>query len=128
MRRWDDDGERFDRIEITGIAASGVHGVYADEALVAQPFVVDVILWTEVDEAARTDRLQETIDYVTASQVVQQVVTSSRAQLVERLAEELCAALLADERAAAVRVTVHKPRAARDAHATDVRITVTRTR
>ena len=120
--------QHADRIEITGIAASGVHGVYDDEALDAQPFVIDVVLWTDVSEAVATDRLEATIDYVAASGLVQQVVASSRALLIERLAEELCEAMLANPLALAVRTTVHKPRAARDAKAQDVCITVTRTR
>ena len=118
----------YDRIDISGIATSGVHGLYPDEALDAQPFVVDVTIWTTFDEAARTDRLESTIDYVAASGVVQQVVESSHALLIERLADEICNALLANNLAAAVKVTVHKPRAARDAKAHDVSITLTRAR
>jgi dihydroneopterin aldolase len=117
-----------DRIEITGIAASGVHGVYEDEAEDAQPFVVDVVLWTNVDEAVASDRLETTIDYVAASGLVQQVVEASRAKLIERLADELCQELLTNIHALAVQVTVHKPRAARDARAVDVSVTLTRTR
>jgi dihydroneopterin aldolase len=118
----------YDRIDITGIATSGVHGLYPDEALDAQPFVVDVTIWTTFDEAARTDRLENTIDYVAASGVVQQVVESSRALLIERLADEICNALLSQDLAVAVRVTVHKPRAARDSRAADVSITMARMR
>ena len=117
-----------DRIEIVGIAASGVHGVYADEAEDAQPFVVDVVLWTNVSEAVASDRLESTIDYVAASRLVQQIVEASRAKLIETLADELCQALLTNMLALAVQVTVHKPRAARDARAADVSITLTRTR
>jgi dihydroneopterin aldolase len=117
-----------DRIEITGIAASGVHGVYEDEDVDAQPFVVDVLIWTNVSEAATSDRLESTIDYVAASELVQQVVESSRAKLIETLANEICEALLSNIHALAVQITVHKPRAARDARADDVSITLMRTR
>lgn len=129
MSRWGTDPiDQYDRIDITGIAASGVHGLYPDEALDAQPFVVDVTIWTTFDEAARTDRLESTIDYVAASGVVQHVVETSRALLIERLADEICSALLAGELAVAVKVTVHKPRAARDSRATDVSISLSRAR
>jgi dihydroneopterin aldolase len=132
MRRLDGEAyetlQHADRIEITGIAASGVHGVYEDEAVDAQPFVIDAVLWTDVSEAVATDRLEKTIDYVAASGLVQQVVGSSQALLIERLGEELCEAMLANPLALAARITVHKPRAARDAKAQDVCITVTRMR
>ncbi|MGV8849509.1 MAG: dihydroneopterin aldolase [Propionibacteriaceae bacterium] len=129
MSRWDANPiDQYDRIDITGISTSGVHGLYPDEALDAQPFVVDVTIWTTFDEAARSDRLESTIDYVAASGVVQHVVETSRALLIERLADEICNALLANDLAVAVKVTVHKPRAARDSRAADVSISLTRAR
>jgi dihydroneopterin aldolase len=117
-----------DRIEILGIAAEGVHGVYAEEALAPQAFTVDVTMWLSMFAAVADDELSATIDYVVASHVVRQVVETSTVLLVESLAAAVCEALLARPEAIAVRATVHKPRAARDAHATDVRLTMTRTR
>ena len=40
-----------DRIELSGIAAEGVHGLYADEALAPQPFTVDLTLWLDMTAA-----------------------------------------------------------------------------
>jgi dihydroneopterin aldolase len=117
-----------DRIEIVGITAEGVHGVYADEALAAQAFVVDVTMWLNTDEAVAGDELASTIDYVSASRVVREVVESSTVRLVESLSAAVCEAILAIPAVLAVRTTMHKPRAARDAHATDVSLTMTRTR
>ena len=117
-----------ERIEITGIAAEGIHGVYAEEALAPQAFTVDVTMWLSMDAAVAGDELSATIDYVVASEVVRDVVATSKVLLVESLAAAVCEALLVRPEAVAVRATVHKPRAARDAHATDVRLTMTRTR
>jgi dihydroneopterin aldolase len=116
-----------DRIQLSGIAAEGVHGLYADE-VTPQPFTVDVTLWLSMDAAVAGDELSATIDYVAASRVVREVVETSPVLLVESLAAAVCEALLDSPHAVAVRVTVHKPRAARDAHASDVRLTMTRTR
>ena len=117
-----------DRIEITGIAAEGVHGVYAEEFLAAQPFTVDVTMWLSMADAVAGDELSATIDYVVASEVVRHVVETSSVLLVESLAAAVCEALLARPEAIAVCASVHKPRAARDAHASDVHLTMTRTR
>lgn len=117
-----------DRIEISGIVAEGVHGVYAEEALAPQSFTVDVTMWLSMAAAVAGDELSATIDYVVASQVVRQVVETSTVLLVESLAAAVCEALLDRPEAIAVRASVHKPRAARDAHASDVRLTMTRTR
>lgn len=118
----------LDRIEVSGIASAGVHGVYADEAEHAQPFVVDVTLWTRTDDAVGTDELTSTIDYVVVGSLVREVVASSPVLLLESLCAELCESLLSSLAPAAVRVVVHKPRAAQDTHARDVRVTLTRTR
>lgn len=117
-----------DRIEISGIAADGIHGLYADEALAAQPFTVDVTIWLSMDAAVADDDLSGSIDYVVASEAVRTVVETSTVLLVESLAAAVCEALLERPAAIAVQACVHKPRAARDAHASDVRLTMTRTR
>jgi len=117
-----------DHIEIVGVTSEGVHGVYAEEALAAQPFVVDVALWLNTDEAVAGDELSATIDYVSASRVVREVVETSTVLLVESLTAAVCEALLEIPALLAVRATVHKPRAAGDAHAADVSLTMTRTR
>ncbi len=117
-----------DRIDISSIAAEGVHGLYADEALGPQPFTVDVTMWLSMDAAVANDDLAGSIDYVVASEVVRHVVETSTVLLVESLAAAVCEALLEGSAAIAVRACVHKPRASRDAHASDVRLTMTRTR
>jgi len=119
---------RADRIEILGIAADGVHGVYAEEFLAPQAFTVDVTLWLSMDSAVAGDELDATIDYVVASEDVRHVVETSTVLLVESLAAAICETLLERPAAIAVSVSVHKPRAARDAIADDVRLTMTRTR
>ncbi len=117
-----------DRIQVTGIMAEGVHGVYAEEALAAQRFSVDVTMWLDMGAAVAGDELAATIDYVEASAVVRDVVENTTVLLVESLAAAVCEALLGASSATAVRVTVHKPRAARDTKANDVGLTMTRTR
>lgn len=117
-----------DRIDISGIAAEGVHGLYADEAVAPQPFTVDVTMWLSMDAAVAGDDLSGSIDYVVASGAVRSVIETSTVLLVESLAAAVCEALLEHPGAIAVRACVHKPRAAHDAHASDVRLTMTRTR
>ncbi|MHB1008035.1 MAG: dihydroneopterin aldolase [Propionibacteriaceae bacterium] len=119
---------RADRIEVVGITADGVHGVYAEEALAPQRFSVDMTMWLDMGAAVAGDEIGATIDYVEASEVVRRVVETSTVLLVESLAAAVCQAILDATSAIAVSVTVHKPRAARDTKSTDVRLTMTRTR
>ena len=92
-----------DRIELSGIAAEGVHGLYADEALAPQPFTVDVTMWVDMEAAVAGDELSASIDYVAASQAVREVVETSTVLLVESLAAAVCEALGKDEEAAALK-------------------------
>lgn len=117
-----------DRIEILGIRAEGVHGVYPEEALAPQPFEVDVTMWLNMDDAVEFDDLTATIDYVATSKLVRNVIETSPVLLVESLAAAVCEELLEKTAALAVSACVQKPRAASDAGASDVRLTMTRTR
>jgi dihydroneopterin aldolase len=102
-------GER-DRIELRGLRIVGIHGVLAEEQARAQPFEVDLDLEADLAVAGRSDRLEDTIDYGALSEQVASVVQNERHALLERLAERIAETALADERVAAVTVTLRKLR------------------
>ena len=52
-----------DRIVVRGIEAFGYHGVLPEERVQGQPFVVDLMVQTDVSDAAATDDLSGTVDY-----------------------------------------------------------------
>jgi len=79
------------------------------ERTTPQPLELDVDLQADLDEAGRTDDLADTVDYGAACAVVEQVVTTLRPQLLERMASAVADALLElDARIDAVTVTVRK--------------------
>ena len=51
----------MDAISITGLTATGFHGVFPEERLNGQRFVVDVELGLHVE--TRSDELSDTVDY-----------------------------------------------------------------
>jgi 7,8-dihydroneopterin aldolase/epimerase/oxygenase len=99
-------------IEIKGLVSFARHGVGEEEAKHGQRFVLDLSLDVDVEKAARTDQLADTIDYGEVIAVAGAAFHERRFYLIEAAAAHVAAALLAHfEGARAVRVTVRKPSA-----------------
>jgi dihydroneopterin aldolase len=99
----------MDRITLTGIDVYAHHGVHPAERELGQRFVIDVALWGDWSQAARSDSLGQALDYVAVHRRINEATAAQSFQLLEALAETLCAELLAAFPVASVEVTVHKP-------------------
>lgn len=118
-----------DRITLTGIRAWAHHGVLAHEGELGQRFVADVSLEVDLAAAGRSDDLDDTLDYGAVASVVHDRLTGPTHELVEAVAADVAAAVLAhDGRISAVEVTLHKPHAPVTVDLDDVAITIRRTR
>jgi dihydroneopterin aldolase len=117
----------MDRIVLTGLRAFGHHGVYDFERANGQEFVADVTLELDLAPAAGSDDVADTVDYGALAQRLAAVIAGPPVNLIETLADRLAQVCLADERVAAVEVTVHKPQAPVGVTLTDVAVTVRRT-
>lgn len=118
-----------DTITLTGITAQGFHGVFEDERRNGQPFVVDVVLHTDLRPAGLSDDLTQTAHYGELAEQVAQIIAGEPLNLIEALAERIAAAVLADFAVIdAVDVTVHKPQAPITVPFGDVSVTIHRER
>lgn len=99
-----------DRIEVLGIRGFGFHGVLAEERAQGQEFTVDVVLGTEVTQAAATDDLANTVNYADVAMRVHDHITGEPVDLIETLAVRIADDVLAMG-AIWVEVAVHKPSA-----------------
>jgi dihydroneopterin aldolase len=99
----------LDRITLRGIRAYGKHGVFAYERERVAPFDIDVTIETNLDAAATSDDLVDTLDYASIHRTLVRTVAGTSFALLERLAAELANAVLTDARVQAVEVTVAKP-------------------
>jgi dihydroneopterin aldolase len=99
----------MDRITLDGIDVYAHHGVHPAERELGQRFVIDVDLHGDWSAAARSDELARALDYVAVHRRIREVTASTSFQLLETLADEICASLLADFPIARAVVTVHKP-------------------
>lgn len=101
-----------DAVFLEGLHFYAYHGVNPEERAQGQRFLVDVALATDLRAAGRGDDLNQTIDYSAVYERVRAIVEGPPRQLLEAVAEELAAALLAAFPATAVTVTVRKPEVA----------------
>jgi dihydroneopterin aldolase len=97
-----------DRILISGLRVLGVHGVLPEERTRAQPFEIDLELTVDVSAAGASDALSDTVDYAAVADAAAAIVRDESYQLLERLATRIAEVCRADERVAAVVVTVRK--------------------
>jgi dihydroneopterin aldolase len=98
-----------DKIEVRGLRVHGHHGVYDQERATGQAFVLDVALDVDSQIAARTDNLDDTIDYARLIERIADLVRSTRFNLIEALGAHIADDLLTMRRVAAVRVCITKP-------------------
>lgn len=117
-----------DRVVLTGLRARGRHGVLARERADGQEFVVDVTVWLDLADASRSDALADTLDYGTLARRAAEIVGGPPCALIETVAGRIADEVMADERAHAVEVTIHKPEAPIPAEFADVAVVVRRSR
>lgn len=118
---------RIDTITLTGISATGFHGVFPEERRDGQTFVVDVELGLPLETTS--DALEDTVSYAEIAEVVEEVLTGEPKNLIETVAGLIAARCLQhDDRVETVRVTVHKPQAPVRQAFDDMSVTITRSK
>ena len=117
-----------DRIELRGLTIRGNHGVFDHERRDGQDFIVDIIVWMDLEAAAASDDLADTLDYGVLAQRAADIVAGPPRQLIETVAGEIADDVMRDERAHAVEVVVHKPSAPIPLQFSDVAVVARRSR
>ena len=95
-------------IELRGLVVHGFHGVLDEERREGQPFVFDVSL-VAGEDAARTDDVQDAIDYRAVASAVVEVSSRQRYHLLEALAAAVADELVRRFAVERARVRVRKP-------------------
>ena len=122
------DGAGADRIELRGLRCFGYHGVLDHERRDGQRFLVDATCHVDLSAAADSDDLADTVDYGELAARLHAAVTATRFDLIEALADHLCALALADRRVVEVEVRVAKPDAPVDVDLDEVAVVRRRAR
>lgn len=101
-----------DSIFITGLLIHAHHGVMEHEEKVGQRFIIDLEMALDLSDAARSDKLVDTVSYSAIVDAATQAFTARSYRLVEAAAGSIADAILTSfPRVTSIRVTVHKPHA-----------------
>ncbi|WP_078322992.1 dihydroneopterin aldolase [Mycobacteroides chelonae] len=117
-----------DRIELRGLKVFGYHGVFEHERRDGQEFSVDVTVWLDLDTAAATDQLTDTLDYGKLAQRAAAIVSGPPRNLIESVAGAIADDVMTDARVHAVEAVVHKPDAPIPLTFSDVAVVARRSR
>ena len=102
-----------DFIEIEDLLVRAIVGVNPDERENRQDVMITVRLEADLRPAARTDSIDDAVNYKSIKKSIIAFVEQSSYQLVETLAEEVAQLCLKDSRVDRVRVHLRKPGALR---------------
>ncbi|HEV2878532.1 MAG TPA: dihydroneopterin aldolase [Candidatus Eremiobacteraceae bacterium] len=97
-------------IRINGMRFFGKHGANAGERDRDQPIDVDLEISVNLERAAISDALKDTVDYGALYRTCEQIVTQQSFALLEALADRIVQAVCQDSRVIDVIVRVRKPR------------------
>ena len=79
----------MDEIIIDRLKVSGKHGCFAEERNEFRDFEVSLRLFLPLSTAAKTDELDDTIDYPAAMAIVEGVLKGESVRLIEKLAQTI---------------------------------------
>ena len=114
-----------DKISIIGIQALGYHGLLDDERKNGQLFIVDVEVELDLSKAAKSDDINNSVDYNALAVLIHNEITGPAVNLIESLAHRIGKkALNSFKEIDEIEVTVHKPKAPIEVSFTDVSVSI----
>ena len=118
----------MDKIYIRGLRVYAYHGVKETEKEKGQTFELDITLEADLRRPGATDDLNDTVNYSKVTKRVLAVMQAEKNDLIERAAQRVAEAVLADFPVEAVTVLLKKPRAPIAADFDYVAVEITRRR
>jgi dihydroneopterin aldolase len=116
----------MDFIFLTGLTTDCIIGIWDWERRVKQKVVIDLEMGADIRRAARSDAIDDTLDYKRVSKRLLQFVGESEFQLVETLTERIAQVIVTEFDVPWVRVRLNKQGAIRGSR--DVGIQIERRR
>lgn len=116
----------MDKIYIRDLLVRCIVGIYPEERTEKQDVKINMVLYTDLRKAGKTDDIDDTVNYKTIKKQVLKMVQESDFFLIEKLAEEAAQIALVDPKVQYVNVSIDKPGALRFARSVAVDITRSR--
>ena len=103
----------MDIVFINDLRIETIIGIYDWERKVKQTISLDLEMGADIRKAAKTDAIEDTLNYKAVAKRLISFVGESEYQLVETLAEKIAEIVLNEFSVPWVKLTVHKPGAVR---------------
>lgn len=101
----------MDKIIIKDLRVTGIIGIYDFERTTPQEMVINVVLLTDIRQAAKTDALADCVDYEKVAKKVKAHAETAQRLTVEALAEDLAQLCLETPGVRGVQIRVEKTEA-----------------
>ena len=112
----------MDIVFIRDLQIETVIGIYDWERKVRQIISLDIDMASDIQKAAGSDNIEDTLSYKTVAKRLIAFVEQSEFELVEALAEKICEIILEEFEVPWVRLTLNKPGAVRGSKSVGVMI------
>jgi dihydroneopterin aldolase len=112
----------MDIIFLQDLHVDAVIGIWDWERRIRQKIVIDLEMAADIRKAARSDSVDDTLNYKLVAKRIEQFVTESEFRLVETLAEQIATIVIDEFAVPWVRVRVSKPGAIRGSRNVGVQI------
>lgn len=99
----------MDKIFLNNLDIDTIIGIYDWERETLQTLSFDLEMDWNISKAAKSDDIADTLDYGAIATSIVDFVEASRYQLIETLAEDLCALLLSNYPIPKIKLTLSKP-------------------
>ncbi|MFT4937889.1 MAG: dihydroneopterin aldolase [Paraglaciecola sp.] len=99
----------MDKIYIEGLQVYSLIGVYDWEREAKQRLLVDMQLFTDLSPAAKSDQVNDTLNYAEVASCIEKVANISEFKLLEALADAIIAAVFAGFPVQKISLKLSKP-------------------
>jgi dihydroneopterin aldolase len=112
----------MDIIFLSGLTTECIIGIWDWERKIKQKVVIDLEMAADIRKAARSDSIEDTLDYDSVSQRLLQFVSDSQFRLVETLTDRIAQIIITEFGVSWVRIKLNKPGAVRASRDVGIRI------
>jgi len=113
----------MDKVFIKGLEVEGIIGIFQWEREVRQIISVDIEMDFDNKKAAKSDSIEDALNYKLVGKRITSFIKNSKFQLVETLAENISKIILKEFPVTTVKVTLSKPGALRGSDSVGISIT-----
>ena len=109
-------------IRITDLNLRTIIGLYDWERTTKQDVIINAEIHFDASKAAKSDKVEDTIDYKAINKKIIKLVEESQYFLIEKMAGEILKIIMEDPKVEAAKVMVDKPGALRFARSVSVEL------